>query len=90
MRLGKSQKVVLDYIRDHPGATSQETGDALYAKTSSCAQYGDGTGSMGGKSTPEEIRRMWASKLLSELLKRGCVGFTKEGNEKHWFERGGE
>lgn len=72
-KLGRLQKVVFDYVKAYPNVSSQQVGDALYAKTSSCACYGNGTGSMGGNSTPDMIRRNWATKLLGELKKKGLV-----------------
>lgn len=84
MRLGTSQKAVFDHLKEYCPLSAQQIGDALYTKTSSCAQYGNGTGSMGGRTPPEEIRRMWASKLLNELKKKGFVDFVKADNEKFW------
>lgn len=68
-KLGRSQKVVYDWLKDHPESTAREVGKALYDKTSSCSG-----GLYGPTIWPiEKVRRSWASKLLIELRKKGCV-----------------
>jgi hypothetical protein len=73
MKLGTSQQAVLDYLKAKGPVTSQQVGDALYANTSSAAQYGGGTGHMGGKATPEQVRRAWAGRLLGALREKDLV-----------------
>ena len=49
IRLGRSQKAVFVLLQiEKVPFTAQFIGDKLYATTSSCAKYGNGTGSMGG------------------------------------------
>lgn len=84
MRLGSSQKAVINFMKDCCPITASRIGDAIYEKTSCCASEGNGTGSMGGKATPEEIRRNWATKLLNELKKKGLVEFTKVAGDRFW------
>jgi len=83
-RLGRSQQAVISYMKDNCPTTAARVGDALYAKTSSCARYGDGTGSMGGSASPSEIRANWAAKVLNELKKRGLVDVVFIENKRHW------
>jgi len=65
MRLGRSQKAVLDYITTNQRKTAREIGAALYEEHSSCARfihYGkDGTATS------------WASRLLRSLEKKGLA-----------------
>ena len=83
-QLGRSQKAIIDLLQCDGPSTTQFFGDQLYATTSSCARYGDGTGNMGGTATPAQVRRAWASKLLNELRKKGLVDFVKEGKDRIW------
>ena len=67
MKLGKSQRAVFDWLKDHPNSTSQDVGDAIYDTTSGCAI-----------GYPHEwpivkVRRFWAAKLLYILVKKGLV-----------------
>lgn len=86
MKLGRSQKAVFDYLKEHPNITSQQIGDALYLTTSSCAKYSeDGNpGSMGGKATPEERRCAWASGVLTGMRKKGLVRYHQESGGVWW------
>jgi hypothetical protein len=84
MKLGRSQNAVYELLKKSKPTSAQEAGDALYEKTSDCFPE-FGYGGMGGKSTPEMVRRMWASKALNNLAKKNLIAFKKEGNEKKWF-----
>jgi len=67
-KLGKSQRAVLEYLRDISQATgAREIGAALYEKTSSCSHF-TSTG-----SSIEKRATRWASKVLSSLKKLGLV-----------------
>lgn len=66
MKLGTSQQAVLEWIKEHPGSTAQEIGDAIYDQTSACAEWQTDW-------SKQKVRRQWAAKLLGILLKKGLV-----------------
>ena len=72
-QLGTSQKAVFDWLKDHPNSTSQDVGDAIYDTTSSCAIGYPHEWSI------DKVRRLWAAKLLSILVKKGLVERVKAG-----------
>jgi len=77
MKLGTSQKVVFEWLKEHPGSTSQDVWDALYDKTSSCAIWND-------VATPKSrLRAQWASRLLQKLKKMDLVMFS-DINDPKW------
>lgn len=84
MSLGRSQKAAFDLLKMDGPSTTQFVGDQLYEKTSSCYTPGGGYG-MGGRASPSQIRKQWASKILNELAKKGLVGHRAEKKEKIWF-----
>lgn len=67
IKLGKSQRAVLEYLKNHSAANARDIGAALYAKTSSCAHY------TSTEWTREKIATRWAGKVLSSLKKLGLV-----------------
>jgi len=68
MLAGRSQRAVLDYVTEigRPVA-AWEVGEALYAKTSSCAF------SVALSSNLDRIKRSWAGKILNQLTDRGYL-----------------
>jgi hypothetical protein len=83
VRLGPTEKIILDHVSLKGPITSQQTGDNLYAKVSSAAT--EGTAKSG------EVRRLWASKALTRLEKKGFVksralpGSWRGNPKKIWY-----
>jgi hypothetical protein len=76
MRLGTSQKAVLDWLKEHPRSKAQEVGDALYDKVSMCAGWKTDT-------AKPRLRAQWASRLLQKLKKLDLVTFS-DINDPKW------
>jgi hypothetical protein len=65
--LGRTQKVILEYLTLNGPKTSQQVGDDLYHQVSSAATT--------GTAKSKEVRRKWASRTLNILEKKGLVKF---------------
>ena len=66
-RLGSSQRAVLCFLQDHPKATTQEVGNALYDKVSEYARY------VTSFTATDKHRYQWAQRILSVLRRKDLV-----------------
>lgn len=74
-RSATSQKSVFHYLKDHPGSSAQEIGNALWTADPSHPIT---------KRKPEVTRREWASDLLKILKEKGLVYFPHM-NKPRWY-----